>query len=553
MKGKLKALLAAQGAAVAGIIAYRTTAGHQDVLWFSLVLFGIITILAETLGDRGEGGTTTTYALIPLVGAIVALNGVTAVLVALLGAFSLRGGSRRDPMCMAFNGMQYAISTGAASFIYYALGGSHQSFTLSQGFKAIPFILLAAVVFYIVNSLQVAIVTGWEKGQQLQAFYRRSNLVMVANQLVYALVGLVAGIIYAQNAFHLDLEAGRIAGTWGEAVRGAVGLGAFLVLLAAAWYFSGRNLMLRRSYDRGVSALVRHVEKREPYLAGHAERVASLAAYTGKHLRMNSYEVNRLYYAALLHDIGKAAVPLQVLAKRGRLDEEEFELVKRHPLESAQHVESIDFLAEQAESIQHHHEQYDGGGYIDGLAAETIPLGARIMALADAYDAMVSPRPWREPKTHEQAVAEIRQNTGVLYDEAVATAFFAALDEVRSEAEAVPPEEEAAPQELEEISLMGPRLKERAESLRASRLTRRESKAERRRRELRERRQMRENAERRFMEEEGEPPPAGTSAAPPQEPGDEITGPMPAVPPEAPSVPEAPPVGPEDEEGSHGR
>jgi len=527
MQGKLKALIAAQAAAVVGVIAYRAAAGHQHVFWFSLVLFGIITVLAETLGDRGEGGTKTTYGIIPLIGAIVALNGITAVLVALFGAISLRGGSWRDPWRMAFNALQYALSVSAASFIYYALGGHHQAFTLSEGFKAIPLILLATLVFYAVNSLQVAIVAGWEKNQPLQAFYRRANLLKVVNQLVYALVGLTAGIIFAQNAFHLDLETGQVLGTWGEAVRGASGLGAFLVLLAAAWYFSGRNLALRKAYDQGVGALVRHVEKREPYLEGHAERVASLAAITGKHLRMNSYEVNRLYYTTLLHDIGKAAVPLQVLSKKGQLSEEEFELVKRHPLESAHYVEGIDFLQGQAESIQHHHEQYGGGGYVDGLAADTIPLGARIMALADAYDAMVSPRPWRGPKSHEEAVAEIRQNVGVHYDEAVTGAFLAALEEVRRQAVATPEagaEAEAEELEPEEIAIMGPRPKEKAESLRESRLTRRESKTERRRRELRERRQMRESAERQALgEEEQEPPPwaqepEGVPPAPPEEP-----------------------------------
>ncbi len=534
MQGKLKALIAAQAVAVAGILAYRAAAGHQHVLWFSLVLFGIITILAETLGDRGEGGTKTTYGLIPLIGAIVALNGITAMLVALFGAVSLRSDTHRDPWRMAFNGLQYAVSVAAASFIYYAVGGNHQSFTLSQGFKAIPLILLATLAFYTVNTLQVAIVSSWERNRPLQAFYTRPVLVMIANQLIYALVGLVAGIIYAQNAFHIDPVSG-IAGTWGEAVRGAAGLGAFLVLLAAAWYFSGRNLKLRKAYDRGVGAVVRYVERREPYLEGHAERVAALTAMTGKHLKMNAYDVNRLYYAALLHDIGKSVVPLQVLAKRGQLSEEEFELVKRHPLESAQHVEAIDFLQGQAESIQHHHEQYDGGGYIDGLAAETIPLGARIMALADAYDAMVSPRPWRGAKSHEEAVAEIRQGAGVLYDEAVTTAFLAALDEVRGQADSVPETEPEEDLELEQISILGPRLKERTDSLKASRMTRHESKTERRRRELRERRQMRESAERQFMAEEGVLPPSETEAEEP------LWEPPPAAPPEPPAPP-APPA-----------
>jgi HD-GYP domain-containing protein (c-di-GMP phosphodiesterase class II) len=527
MDSRLKAVVGVQAATVAGIVAYRALAGDQPFLWFSIVLFGLAMILCESLSERREGGGFTTYGIVALMGGLVATNGLSITLAALFGAVSLRGQNRRDPWRGIFNGLQYAVSIGLASLVYSGLGGLSRSLTLGQAFRSIPELLLAALVFYVVNSLQVALAQGFEKSLPLRSFYTPATLLLAVNQLLYSLVGMVAGIIYAQNAFHVEerLVAGPagevleriVTGSSGEAIRGFAGLAAFFTLLAVAWYFSGKDIALRRGYDQALMTLAGYLERREPYLPGHSERVAALAAMTAKKLKVGSYDAARLFHAALLHDIGKAAVPRDILLKQGPFDEEEFERVKRHPLESGQRLESIDYLEEEAQVVYHHHEEFDGGGYIDGLAGETIPLGARILAVADAYDAMTSDRPWRPAKTSQEAIAELRQNEGVKFDHQVVAAFLAGLEELQAA------EERAAVEQMEEEGEQPPlaavgRLWKRAE---AAERQRRQSKTERRRLELQERRKLRERVEHESLSGEipvvrpEEPPESG---APWQEP-----------------------------------
>ncbi|MDI7251900.1 MAG: HD-GYP domain-containing protein, partial [Actinomycetota bacterium] len=262
---------------------------------------------------------------------------------------------------------------------------------------------------------------------------------------------------------------------------------------------------LLESYDRSLETLVTYLERREPYLDGHAVRVAEYAVMTARRMRLPFYEVSRLRHAALLHDLGRAAVPLRVLLREGRLDEEEFEEVKKHPLEGSSRLEEVPYLSDMADAVRHHHEYYDGGGYVDHLARDTIPLGARIIAVADAYDAMTHPRPFREAKGHERAAAELRQNSGLQFDPQVVEHFLAALEEAGM-AGVLPVERAASREEtLAEAPEEGPAERVTAPAERGARAWR-GRRARHREERLRERREARERLERealRALEEEG--------------------------------------------------
>jgi putative two-component system response regulator len=130
-----------------------------------------------------------------------------------------------------------------------------------------------------------------------------------------------------------------------------------------------------------------------------------------------------LAQAGLLHDIGKIGVPETVLGKRGPLDAREWELMQRHPLIGAQIIAPFEFLAAGAQAVRHHHERWDGTGYPDGLAGEAIPLSARIVAVADVYDALTSARPYREALPPEDALAYVVTAAGRTLDERVVAAF----------------------------------------------------------------------------------------------------------------------------------
>ncbi|MEW5763260.1 MAG: diguanylate cyclase, partial [Bacillota bacterium] len=172
-----------------------------------------------------------------------------------------------------------------------------------------------------------------------------------------------------------------------------------------------------------VVALLRTIHAKDRYTYTHSERVARYAAKLARAAGMRDGEVKKLKLAAFLHDVGKIDIPTKVLNKPEPLTREEWEVIRRHPVVGAEIVGQIKALEEIAPLVLHHHERYDGSGYPAGLAGEAIPLGARIIALADAYDAMTSNRPYRPAKTHETALHEVRQGAGRQFDPSLVKLF----------------------------------------------------------------------------------------------------------------------------------
>ena len=180
---------------------------------------------------------------------------------------------------------------------------------------------------------------------------------------------------------------------------------------------------LNDSYKSTVFALSNAVDARDPYTAGHSERVTNISLSIGKALHMTEEELRNLEYAALFHDIGKIGVPDYILLKKGKLTNEEFDIIKKHPAMGISILKTIDFLINALPIIKHHHERFMGNGYPDHLKGENIPLGSRIIAIADTYDAMTSDRPYWQGLSHEAAVAEILRNKGLQFDDELVDVF----------------------------------------------------------------------------------------------------------------------------------
>ncbi len=168
-----------------------------------------------------------------------------------------------------------------------------------------------------------------------------------------------------------------------------------------------------------VYALAATVDSRDPYTYGHSQRVAEIAKLIGRATGMADEDLAKLHAAALLHDVGKVGVPDAILTKMGKLNEEERRVLKRHSAEGARIVGYVRELASLVPIILHHHEWYDGTGYPDGLKGIDIPSGARITSIADAYDTMVTKRPYRNVVLPKEACAELRQFAGVQFDPAL--------------------------------------------------------------------------------------------------------------------------------------
>jgi hypothetical protein len=196
-----------------------------------------------------------------------------------------------------------------------------------------------------------------------------------------------------------------------------------MLLIESLTKFCGdliRNLRLMRELQELSMAMVRSlvsaVDQKDEYTCGHSLRVAYFATELGKRLDLGTLELQMLEWAALLHDVGKIGIRDNVLKKPGRLNQEEFDHIKEHPVRSHKVVQGVPQLADALDGILYHHERYDGGGYPSGLKGEQIPLQARIIQIADVFDALTSNRSYRGAFTWEKALAILGEEAGRTVD-----------------------------------------------------------------------------------------------------------------------------------------
>jgi len=186
----------------------------------------------------------------------------------------------------------------------------------------------------------------------------------------------------------------------------------FTTRLAYARYVETREL-----FEQTIEALAKAVDARDKYTRNHSSRVSFIAEAMSRVMRISEQEIEKIRWAGLLHDVGKIGIRDNILLKEGPLDRGERILMNQHPTIGAEIVAPATQLAEEAPLIKAHHEWFNGSGYPDGVEALDIPLGARILTIADAYEAMTSSRPYRKtPLTHEQAVEQLTSFMGIQFD-----------------------------------------------------------------------------------------------------------------------------------------
>jgi HD-GYP domain-containing protein (c-di-GMP phosphodiesterase class II) len=193
------------------------------------------------------------------------------------------------------------------------------------------------------------------------------------------------------------------------------------------------NARLKEMSQGFVRAIADALEAKDEYVYGHARRVKGYAVAIGRRMGLTEAALEELSLAAFLHDIGKIGTPDHILAKPASLTDEERAIMQLYVERGARIIASVPEMDEVANLVRYHQEHYDGGGYPEGLTCEQIPLSARIISVADAYDAMTSPRPFRHALTHEETVQRIEERSGKQFDPAVIRAFkeFEALAQIR--------------------------------------------------------------------------------------------------------------------------
>ena len=193
----------------------------------------------------------------------------------------------------------------------------------------------------------------------------------------------------------------------------------------------GKNTELRTAYIQTIRALAEAIDAKDAYTRGHSERVAVYASRLGNQMGLRKEMIERIYFAGLLHDVGKIGIPDAIITKPDRLTPEEYEEIKRHPEIGAKILEPVEFLHSIVPCVRHHHEWYDGcqSGYPERLAGDQIPLPSRVILVADTVEAMTSDRPYRKALSIDVVVAELRKYSGTQFDPVVVDAFLRLLED----------------------------------------------------------------------------------------------------------------------------
>ncbi|MFA5338165.1 MAG: HD domain-containing phosphohydrolase [Candidatus Omnitrophota bacterium] len=185
---------------------------------------------------------------------------------------------------------------------------------------------------------------------------------------------------------------------------------------------------MHQTFLESIYAFAKTIEAKDFYTGEHCEHMVSLAVSIGKKLNLSEKEMEDLKHAAMLHDLGKIGIPDEILLKKGKLTDSEYDIIRKHPQIGAEIIRHIHFLKDVAPIVLYHHERFDGFGYCSGLKGKEIPLGARIIAIADVYQALTSDRPYRKAYSKEEALKIITEGSGTQFDPEIVKVFFEIIE-----------------------------------------------------------------------------------------------------------------------------
>lgn len=363
-------------------------------LWVCMVAADLMPVLLPR-GGFSTPGAAVDFAALLLLGPASA-----AWLVATSAAVSQALVQRRPPERALFNASLYAITVLAAGRLFAALGGTPGAFDLPGD---LPAAVAAAVAYFGVNALGVSLVLGITQGLAPLRVLQRNFLSPAFAHLGTLAIGAAAALLYLR------------AGVWGVAV--------FAIPLLAASLGLRRYFEMRRDLLEFVRALAGVIEEVDPYTRRHSTRVADYAKTVARELGVPERDIEDIEYGALLHDLGKVGRRYQrILAKPARLSHEERVVIRFHPDQGADILGRVRSLSRAAEYVRCHHERLDGAGYPRGLTGDDVPLGARIIGVCDAFDAMLSERAYRGARGVPEALAELDRCAGTQFDPRVVRA-----------------------------------------------------------------------------------------------------------------------------------
>lgn len=377
--------------------------------WWWLPIWAAILAVAEFAPIRvPQVGAAISVESAILIAIILLFGPAIAAWFGVLSAVILDGFIRKVPVYKTgFNAAQLVLAFGGAGFVYQKTGGvaflafPETEFSIPTNIL-LP-LLLCVVTYFLVNSFSVSIAVGLQGGTSPLRVWRSYFRWTIFNNIaLVAPLGLIMAFIHIR------------IGMWAVFF--------FFLPLIFLQYSVKLYFDLQEEHLATIAALCSAQDASDRYTYGHSERVSQFAEKIARQLKLPDKEVQTIRHAGQLHDIGKIGIDYGIIRKIGPLNLREWAEIKRHPAIGAEILKNLKFLKEATPYVELHHERLDGGGYPTGKSADEIPLGARIIKVSDAFDAMTSERTYRPAMTIEEAVEQLRKDSGDQYDPRVVEA-----------------------------------------------------------------------------------------------------------------------------------
>ncbi len=378
------------------VIAVRTFPGARveswgPVLWW--LGFSIASDLSPIHLPRTGAYITVSSALD--YAAIVVFGPVVAAMISTVStlATSLTTRRRAAPYKILFNVCLFIVAISGAGYVFRLVGG-HATPNVME--LVLP-MAACGIAYFGINTFGVSIIVALVQQANAWRIWQRTYLWTITHLVGFVPLAAIVVVIFM--------------------LIGIPGVGLFLVPLMLARYSFKLYTDMRQVHFDTVRAFTSAIDASDPYTRGHSERVTHYSVAIARAMRLSERRIQAIEYAGFLHDMGKIGVDHDILTKPGSLTDDEWRAMREHPAIGARIVSDLDFLKGAREVVLYHHERYDGKGYPEGLVGDQIPLEARITKVADAFDAMMSNRPYRSSLGLQKSVHELEDGKGTEFPE----------------------------------------------------------------------------------------------------------------------------------------
>ncbi|MGI8689727.1 MAG: HD-GYP domain-containing protein, partial [Thermomicrobiales bacterium] len=374
---------------------------------FVMLLFVTLMDLVPTGMQLGNFYSIFNVSGAVFVATAIGYGAITGIIAATIGMLITEVFARREAQKFVFNVASFIAATGLSGIVYQILAGDTTHVPLANSKTAVA-ALIASLVYLIVNNGLFAFVVGAAIGKSPLSVFLANAPGQLLQNITLPPIGLLLTTVRELSPLTVLIALIPLLGPY-IAMRG--------------------HRAIQLQIQRTIEALADTVDRRDTTTAQHSERVANYTQQIIDELGTIRFaEAEAIILAARVHDLGKIAIPDAVLLKPGKLDEGEYWLMRQHPIAGDDILHDLSIYKDSLGVVRHHHERYDGRGYPDGIKGEEIPLGARIVSVADSYDVMTSDRPYARARTVREGIEELIACKGTHFDPKVVDAFVRVLE-----------------------------------------------------------------------------------------------------------------------------